>query len=74
MILVSAESETSGPYQTYAGDARVVCDVGDVEDFSFILTAGLGTCGGQREGDKGELQVEGGAKIWKMGMDSDQPS
>lgn len=31
-------------YQTHAGDAGVVGDVRDVEDFSFILTAGLRPC------------------------------
>lgn len=32
------------PLQTHAGDAGVVRDVGDVEDLSFVLTAGLRTC------------------------------
>lgn len=57
-----AESDTSRSYQTHAGDAGVVGDVGDVEDFSFVLTAGLCTCEGRREGDKGESQAEGGAE------------
>lgn len=37
-------------YQTHAGDAGVVGDVGDVEHLSFVLAAGLRTCGGQRKG------------------------
>lgn len=52
-----AGSETGRSYQTHAGDAGVVGDVGDVEDFSFVLTAGLGTCGGRQE--------EGGGEKWK---------
>lgn len=45
------EMEAGRPYQTNAGDAGVVCDVGDVQDFSFVVTACLCTCGGQQEGE-----------------------
>lgn len=45
-------------YQTHAGDAGVVGDVGDVEHLSFVLTAGLRTCEGQRKG----LETGGGHK------------
>lgn len=57
------ESTGNCSYQTHAGDAGVVGDVGDVEDFPFVLTAGLGTCEPQQEGDKGETQTEGGAGL-----------
>lgn len=56
----SAERESGCSYQTDAGDAGVVGDVGDVEDLAFILTAGLCTCEGPQEGDKGEAKAEGG--------------
>lgn len=47
----SEEMEAGRSYQTNAGDAGVVCDVGDVQNFSFVVTACLCTCGGQQEGE-----------------------
>lgn len=48
MCQCAEKNEKSHHYQADAGDAGVVCDVGDVEDFTFIITAGLRTC---EEGD-----------------------
>lgn len=50
-------ARTRRTYQTDAGDAGVVGDVGDVQHFSFVVTAGRGTCEGPREGDTGEMRT-----------------
>lgn len=50
-----AENKTCS-YQADAGDAGVVSDVGDVEDLSFILTAGFCACKGQEERVKGRTE------------------
>lgn len=50
-----------GFYQADAGDAGVVGDVGDVEDLAFVVAAGLGTCGGQEEGEM-KAEVGSGAE------------